>query len=95
MVRLQIRISTVRKLPLSTKNFALNSQDWSIDMGVLLFHSNPRPLIARQTITNIAESNMEVFHHPSYSPDISPIDYHLFMRLDVFIITKINEELII
>ena len=34
------------------------------------------------TIAKIAELNWEIMPHPPYSPDLSPTDFHLFLRLD-------------
>ena len=38
----------------------------------------------------------EIFDHPSYSPDLSPSDYHLFSKMKVWLATQrfdTNEEL--
>jgi hypothetical protein len=40
---------------------------------------------------------MRDFHHPSYSPDLAPSDYHLFIKMKVWLGTQpfsTNEELI-
>jgi transposase len=40
--------------------------------------------------------NWEIFHHPPYSPDLAPIDYHLFAKMKVSLDTQhfhTNEEL--
>lgn len=50
--------------------------------------------IAKQTVTKIAEFNIEVLPYPPYFPDsISPIDYHLSKHLDAFLMGKnFNKE---
>ena len=37
----------------------------------------------------ILELDLETVDYPPYSPDISPIDYHLFWNLDYFLQGKI------
>ena len=40
---------------------------------------------------------MEIFNHPSYSPDLVPSDYHLFTKMKVWLATQCfytNKELI-
>ena len=41
-----------------------------------------RPHVAKMTLAKIAELNWEIMLHPSYSPDLSPTDFHLFLSLD-------------
>jgi transposase len=64
--------------------------------GVLV-HDNPRPHTADRTrCLNQALFNWEIFDHPSYSPDLAPIDYHLFTKMKVWLATQhfqTNEEL--
>jgi histone-lysine N-methyltransferase SETMAR len=40
--------------------------------------------------------NWEIFDHPPYSPDLKPIDYHVFTKMKVWLATQhfhTNEEL--
>ncbi len=48
----------------------------------LLFHDNVRPHSSRFATEHLEKFKREVFgHHPPYSPDMGPSDYHLFPRL--------------
>lgn len=49
--------------------------------GVILHHDNARPHTARATKNLIEEFGWEVMHHPPYSPDLAPTDFHLFRSL--------------
>ncbi|XP_067204397.1 histone-lysine N-methyltransferase SETMAR-like [Linepithema humile] len=60
--------------------------------GALLLHDNTKPHIAKKTVKKLDELKFEVLPHPSYSPDISPTDYHLFKHLDGFLTGKIFQE---
>jgi hypothetical protein len=46
--------------------------------GALLLHYNAHPHIAAQTVETLKKLNFKVLEHPTYSPDIAPLDYHLF-----------------
>jgi len=48
---------------------------------VILQHYNAKPHIAQRTRDTITRLNLEVLSHPSYSADLSPSDYHLFLTL--------------
>ena len=39
---------------------------------------NARPHVAKIVQETLAKKNWEVLHHPAYSPDLSPCDFHLF-----------------
>lgn len=55
----------------------------------VLFHQdNARPHTAKTTIEKIKEFNWEIMHHPPYSPDIAPSDYHLFRSLQNYLTGK-------
>ncbi|KAF2351016.1 Myc-type basic helix-loop-helix (bHLH) domain [Trinorchestia longiramus] len=49
--------------------------------GVILHHDNARPHTSRATKNLIEEFGWEVMHHPPYSPDLAPTDFHLFRSL--------------
>ncbi|UYV63039.1 hypothetical protein LAZ67_2002925 [Cordylochernes scorpioides] len=48
---------------------------------VLLVHDNARPHAARTTQTLLENFKWEIFTHPTYSPELAPIDFHLFPAL--------------
>jgi len=45
---------------------------------VILQHDNAMPHVAKTVQETLQVLNWEILSHPSYSPDISPSDYHLF-----------------
>jgi histone-lysine N-methyltransferase SETMAR len=49
--------------------------------GVVLLHYNARPHTAALTQALMGHFVWELFHHPPYSPDLAPNDYHLFIYL--------------
>jgi histone-lysine N-methyltransferase SETMAR len=54
--------------------------------GLVLPHDNARPHTAAQTQALITSFGWEQFHHPLYSPDLVPSDFHLFLRLKKFLV---------
>lgn len=48
---------------------------------VILQHDNARPHVAKQVKTYLQTLKWEVLHHPPYSPDVAPSDYHLFRSM--------------
>ena len=51
-----------------------------LSAGVVLLHDNARPYTARRS------THWEVFnYHPTYSPDLAPSDFHLFLYLKKFL----------
>jgi len=45
---------------------------------VLLLHDNARPHTAAHTVDTLHALKFEVLKHPPYSPDLAPLDFHLF-----------------
>ena len=54
----------------------------------ILLHDNARPHTAQMTVAKLQELELEILHHPPYSPDLAPTDYHFFRNLDNFLIGK-------
>ena len=61
---------------------------------VYFLHDNARPHVAKATRTKLDKLGWHVLPHPTYSPDLSPTDYHLFRSLGAFLDGKSfkNEE---
>ncbi|GFX09582.1 histone-lysine N-methyltransferase SETMAR [Trichonephila clavipes] len=49
--------------------------------GVVLLHDNARPHTARRTAAVLTEFGWELFDYPSYSSDLAPSDFHVFLLL--------------
>ncbi|XP_013786728.1 histone-lysine N-methyltransferase SETMAR-like [Limulus polyphemus] len=49
--------------------------------GVVFHQDNARPHTAKITSQKIEELGWEKIPHPPYSPDLAPLDYHLFHSL--------------
>jgi histone-lysine N-methyltransferase SETMAR len=49
-----------------------------LSTGVLLQYDNARPHTARSTVATIQDLSFECHPHPSYSPDLTPSDFHVF-----------------
>jgi histone-lysine N-methyltransferase SETMAR len=58
--------------------------------GVLLYHDNARPHIARATQGRIQELQRELFEHPPFSPDLAPSDVLLFGLLKITLVANIS-----
>ena len=54
-------------------------------LGPILLHDNAKPYIAQPMLQKLNELSYKVLPHPSYSPDLSPTDYHFFKHLDNFL----------
>jgi hypothetical protein len=56
-----------------------------LSRGLVLLHDNARPHTAAQTQALITSFGWEQFEYPpppfSYSPDLAPSDFHVFLRL--------------
>jgi transposase len=64
--------------------------------GVVLLHDNAWSHTTAHTNALIKLFNWEIFDHPPYSPDLAPINYHLFTKMKVWLATQCfhtNKEL--
>ena len=62
-----------------------NKRPGMLSRGVILLHDNARPHVAKIVQKALAHKRWEVLPHPSYSPDMSPCDFHLFGPLKKFL----------
>ena len=49
--------------------------------GVIFHQDNARPHTSLVTRKKVLELGWKMMHHPPYSPDLAPPDYHLFRSL--------------
>ncbi|GFU78050.1 mariner Mos1 transposase [Trichonephila clavipes] len=56
--------------------------------GIVFPQDNARTLTSAVTCQNLRKLGWEVLMHPPYSPDLAPIDYHLFLALQNFLSDK-------
>ena len=49
--------------------------------GIILLHDNNCPYTANLVRDKLQQSVWETLQHPSYSPDLSPCDFHIFGNL--------------
>jgi hypothetical protein len=56
-----------------------------LSQGVVMIHDNARPHTAAAMQHLIVTFAWEQFDHPSYSPDIVPSDFYLFLHLKSFL----------
>jgi transposase len=64
--------------------------------GVVLLHDNVQPHTTARTNALIKLFNWKIFDHPPYSPELAPIDYHLFTKMKVWLAIqrfRSNEQL--
>jgi transposase len=62
----------------------------------VLLHNNAHQHTATRTRAQLEHFNWELFDRPSYSPDLTPSDYHLFTYLKNWLRSQrfnSNEEL--
>ncbi|KAJ4439236.1 hypothetical protein ANN_07356 [Periplaneta americana] len=67
---------TLRKL----RRAIQNKRRGMLTAGIVLLHDN-----ARCTAAVLTEFGWELFHHPPYSPDLAPSDFHVFLHLKKFL----------
>ena len=65
---------TLRKLKTAIKN----RRRGMLSKGVLLLQDNARPHVAKVCKDLLQHFRWEVLHHPPYSPNLSPCDFHVF-----------------
>jgi transposase len=51
------------------------------DKRVLLLHENAQPHTAHAIVNLLERWGWEIFQHPPYSPDLAPLDFHLFPNM--------------
>jgi hypothetical protein len=51
---------------------------YELSRGVLMIHDNVHPLTAAATQNLITTFGWQQFHHPPYSPELAPSDFHFF-----------------
>jgi len=65
---------TLRKLKTAIKN----RRRGLLSKGVILLQDNARPHVAKVRKDLMQHFQWGVLHHPPYSPDLSPCDFHVF-----------------
>jgi transposase len=65
-----------------------NKRRRMLTKGLVLLHDNASPHTAALTNALIKCFNWEIFNQPPYSPDLTPIDYHLFSKMKVWLATQ-------
>ncbi|GBM13545.1 Histone-lysine N-methyltransferase SETMAR [Araneus ventricosus] len=78
---MQIVIVRLRKL----RRAIQNRRQGLLSGGIVLLHDNARPHTSAAMQELLDQFGWEVFDHPPYSPDLSPIDFHLFLKLKEFL----------
>ena len=49
----------------------------------MILHDNTRPHLHKDVRELLDRYSLEVLPHPPYSPDMSPLDFHLFPKLKI------------
>jgi histone-lysine N-methyltransferase SETMAR len=62
-----------------------NKRRGVLSSGVLFLHDNARPHTAARTRQLLEQLQWEFFEHPSYSHNLAPSDFHLFLHLKRFL----------
>jgi hypothetical protein len=52
-----------------------------LSQGVLLLHDNALPCITHTTLNLLNTWHWEILPYPPYSPDLAPLDFHMFAKL--------------
>jgi hypothetical protein len=68
-------LKKLRRLAIQSNRYGM------LTFGMVLVHDNARPHIAARTRALVELFNWELFDHPSFSPDLSPIEDYLFTNL--------------
>ncbi len=53
--------------------------------GVVILHNNARTHTTGTTVAFLTNFGWITFHHPPYSPDLTPSDYYLFPRVKMWL----------
>jgi len=72
---------TLKKLRHAIQNKRRGMLSWD----VVMIHDNARPHTAATMQNLIMTFGWEQFDHHSYSPDLAPSDFHLFLQLKSFL----------
>lgn len=80
----EVYCETLNKLRRSIQN----KQHGMLTKGFVLLHNNMQTHTATHTNALISLFNWEIFDHPSYSTDPMPSDYHLFIKMKVWLATS-------
>ncbi|GBL77715.1 Mariner Mos1 transposase [Araneus ventricosus] len=73
----EVYCRTLKKL----KRAIQNKSRGLLSSGVVLLHDNARPHTALRTGEVLLKFKWDVFQHPSYSPNLTPSDFHLFTAM--------------
>jgi glycine cleavage system protein P-like pyridoxal-binding family len=65
-----------------------NKRRGMLTSGVVLLHDNTHPHTAACTHALLQQFRWDLFDHPPYSPDLAPSDFHVFMRMKVWLETQ-------
>jgi len=65
-----------------------NKRRRMLTSGVVLLHNNARPHTAACTQALLLKFCWDLFDHPSYSLDLAPSDFHLFLWMKVWLGTQ-------
>ncbi|GBN61392.1 hypothetical protein AVEN_227055-1 [Araneus ventricosus] len=72
---------TLRKL----RRAIQNRRQGMLTGGIMLLNDNARPHTAAATQELLNQFGWEIFDRPPYSPDLAPINFHLFLKLKEFL----------
>jgi len=63
------------------KDILKEKRHGKVTKGVLFLHDNASAQLALATEKKLTYLGLHCLDHPSYSPDLAPLDYHLFLGL--------------